>query len=82
MLERRFKIGDIVEVTHYTPVQYPPGMKDEIRTEDLLRGMVGKRYRVMGLDDHGHLELHPSRSHWIWINADDVKLVPKRKRAR
>jgi hypothetical protein len=82
MVERRLRIGDIVEVVHYTPVQWPPGMKDELVTEALFQSIVGKRYRIKGFDDYGHLELHPNRWHSIWIRPEDVELAPRRRNKR
>ena len=79
MAKHKLKVGDIVEVTHYTPVHYTPGVKDELGTEALFRSMVGKRFRVMGFDKFGHIELHPTRRDWIWIKVGDVKLVPRKK---
>ena len=80
MVQKKFKVGDIVEVTHYTPVQYPPGVKDELGTEALFQRIVGRRYCIMGFDDHGHIELHPTRSDRIWVKPEDVKLMPRRKK--
>ena len=80
MVKQRFKVGDIVKVTHYTPVRYPPGVKDELGTEPLFRRIVGRRYRIMGFDEHGYIELHPTRRDSIWIKSDDVKLAPGKKK--
>jgi hypothetical protein len=80
ILHNKFKVGDIVEVTHYTPVHWPPGVKDELGTEALFQRIVGKRYRIIGFDDCGHLELHPKRWHSIWIKPEDVQLAPRRNK--
>ena len=82
MVQKKFEVGDIVQVIHYTPVQHPPGVKDELGTEALFQSIVGKRYRIMGFDDYGHLELHPKRWHSIWINSEDVQLAPRRREKR
>jgi len=31
-----------------SPVTYPPGVKDELGTEKLFKGMIGKVYTVRG----------------------------------
>jgi hypothetical protein len=80
MAKRKFKVGDIVEVTHYTPGHYAPGVKDDLGTEQLFRRIVGKRYRIMGFDKYGYIELHPTRRDWIWIKVDDLKLAPRKKK--
>jgi hypothetical protein len=77
MDKQRFKFGDIVEVTHYTAGRYASGVKDELGTEALFRRIVGRRYRIMGFDKHGHIELHPTGRDGIWIRTDDVKLAPR-----
>jgi hypothetical protein len=82
IVRSKFKVGDVIEVTHYTPEQYPPGVKDELGTEALFQRLVGRHYRIMGFDDHGHIELHPTRRDWIWVKPEDVKLVPRRKKTR
>lgn len=79
---RRFKIGDLVEVTHYTPGTYAPGVADELGTEALFRSIVGTRFGVRGFDEHGHIELRPTRLDTIWIKPEDVKLVPKKQQVR
>ena len=81
MARQRFKVGDIVEVTHYTPGRYAPRVKDELGTEALFRRIVGRRYRIKGFDEYGHIELHPSRKDWIWIKPDDVRLASRKKKS-
>lgn len=80
MVKRKFKIGDIVEVIHYTPARYAPGIKDELGTEALFRRMVGKRYRIVGFGEYGHIELHPTRRDWVWIEPGEVILAPKKRK--
>ena len=82
MVKGKFKVGDVVEVTHYTPERHPPGFKDELGTEALFRRIVGRRYRIMGFDPRGHIELHPTRRDWIWIKPDDVKLARGKKKKK
>jgi hypothetical protein len=82
MVKERFKVSDIVEVTRYTAGQYPPGVKDELGTETLFQRIVGRRYRIMGFDEHGHIELHPTRRDWIWVKTDDVKLASRIRKSR
>ena len=76
MIKRNFKVGDLVRVTNYTAGSYGPGVKDELGTEALFSRIVGRRFRIMGFDEHGHIELHPTRRDWIWIDTRDVKLAP------
>ena len=82
MSKQLSKVGDIVEAVHYTPGRYAPGVKDELGTEALFRSIVGKRYRIMGFNEYGQIEVHPKRWSWIWINAEDVKLAPRKKKSR
>lgn len=79
MAKQTFTVGDFLVVTHYTPIRYASGVKDELGTEALFRRMVGRRYKIMGFDEHGHIELHPTRRDQIWIKSSDVKLALKRK---
>ena len=80
MEEVHFKVGDIVKVIGYRPGEYAPGVEDDMGTEELFKSMVGKRYRLMGFDEYGHLELHPRRLHTVWIERDLVELAsPKRE---
>jgi hypothetical protein len=80
MVKQEFKVGDLVEVTHYTAGRYASGVKDELGTEALFRRIVGRRYRIMGFDEYGYIELHPTPRDYIWIKADDVRLVSRTKR--
>jgi hypothetical protein len=36
----------------------------------------------MGFDDHGHIELHPTRRDWIWVKPEDIRLAPRRRKSR
>lgn len=59
----------------YRPGKYPPGVVDDMGTEDLFQSMVGRRYTIRGFDDYGHIELQPKRLHTVWIEPDLVELV-------
>jgi len=75
MAKQKLKIGDKIRVTGYRPVKYPPGIVDDIGTEDLFKSLVGRRYTVKGFDDYGNIELQPKRLHYIWIEPDLVELI-------
>ena len=81
-MRSKFEVGDTVEVVHYTPGQYAPGVNHELGTEALFQRIVGRRYRIMGFDDHGHIELHPTRRDWIWVKPEDIRLAPRRRKSR
>lgn len=72
----------MVEVIHYTPAYYPPGVKDKLGTEALFQAMLGKRYRIAGFDEYGHIELRPTRTDWVWIHAQDLKLISGKSKGR
>ena len=75
MAKRKLKIGDRIRVTGYRPAKYPPGVVDDMGTEDLFKSLVGRCYIVKGFDDYGHIELQPKRSDFVWIEPDLVELV-------
>ena len=75
------KVGDMVKVTRYRPGRYPPGVKDDLRTEALFKRMVGKSYRIRGFDEYGHIELRPKRLSFVWIEPDLVEPVPRPERS-
>jgi hypothetical protein len=65
------------------PVNYPPGMKDELGTEKLFKSMLGRIYTVRGFDEYGYVELHPNLRNWVWIEPEFLKLrARKKKRTR
>jgi hypothetical protein len=78
MAKRKFHVGDKVKVTGMPKVTYPPGVKDELGTEGLFKSMIGKVYIVRGFDKYGHVELHPRRSDWIWVEPEFLKLQKKK----
>jgi hypothetical protein len=69
------KIGDTIRVNKYRPRKYAPGVKDEDGTEKLFKSMVGRRYKIKGIDEYGNIELKPKRLHTVWIEPDLVELV-------
>jgi hypothetical protein len=81
MAKHELKEGDIVKVIKYRPGKYAPGVKDELGTEDLFKSIVGKRYRIRGFDQHGHVELWPKVLDTVWIEADLVELAGPRRKA-
>ena len=75
MAETKFKIGDTIRVIGYRPVNYPPGMKDELGTEELFQSMVGRSYKIEGFDEFGHIKLNPREGDTVWIEPDLVELA-------
>src|SRR5436309_15955876 len=82
MAQRELKVGDVVKVIKHRPGKYAPGVKDELGTEDLFKSMVGKRYRIQGFDQYGHLQLRPKLLDTVWIEADLVELAARRRKDR
>ena len=78
MAKRKLKVGDKIRVTGYRPAKYPPGVVDDMGTEDLFKSMVGRRYTLRGFDHYGNVELQPKRLHAGWIEPDLVELVRRR----
>jgi hypothetical protein len=75
MPRKKFKVGDKIRVIGYRPGVYPPGVEDDMGTEELFQRMVGRRYTIRGFDDYGHIELQPKRLHTVWIEPDLVERV-------
>jgi hypothetical protein len=73
--KHKFKIGDKIKITGHRPAKYPPGVVDELRTEELFKSMVGRRYIIRGFDRYGNVELQPKRLETVWIEPDLVELV-------
>jgi hypothetical protein len=48
MAKRRLQVGDNVKVVGMSPLTFPPGVKDELGTENLFKSMLGKVYTVRG----------------------------------
>jgi hypothetical protein len=80
MPTQKLKVGDTVKVIGYRAPKYPARIKDDMGTEDLFKSMVGKRYRIRGFDQYGHIELQPRRLSTVWIEADLVELAAPRAR--
>jgi hypothetical protein len=78
---RKLKIGDTIEVIGHRPATYAPGVKDELGTEKLFESLVGRRFKIRGFDQYGHIELRPTRKDTVWIETDLVNLVGALKRA-
>jgi hypothetical protein len=74
-MTEKLRIGDTVEVVGYRPAKYPPGVKDELGSEKLFGSLVGRKFKIKGFDQYGHLELQPTRRDTVWIESDLVKLV-------
>ena len=82
MAKRKLKVGDIVTVIKYRAGKYALGVTDELGTEKLFKSLVGKRYRIEGFDEYGHLELNPKRGHTVWIEADLVEVATLGRKGR
>ena len=82
MTNQQLKVGDIVKVVKYRAFTYAPGVKDDIGTEDLFKSMVGKRYRICGFDQYGHIELRPKPLNTVWIERDLVELTIQKGETR
>lgn len=80
MPRKKFKVGDKIRVIGYRPGVYPPGVEDEMGTEELFKSLVGRRYTIRGFDDYGQIELRPKRDHVVWIETDLVRLVGSSRR--
>jgi len=75
MTKRQIKVGDKVRVTGYRPGKYAPGVVDSMDTEELFKSMIGRRYKVRGFDDYGHIKLRPKPRDTVWIEPDLVELI-------
>jgi hypothetical protein len=74
MDKRKFRVGDKVKVIRYSPCTYAPGVEDTMGTEKLFRSIVGSIYTIRGFDEHGYVELQPTRKDTIWIGPEILKL--------
>jgi hypothetical protein len=63
-----------------SPVNFPPGVKDELGTEKLFKSMIGRIYTVRGFDEYGHVELRPDRENWVWIEPEFLNLRARKKK--
>jgi len=82
MAKRKLKVGDKIRVIGYRPGKYPPGVVDDMGTEELFKSLVGRRYTVRGFDDWGNIELRPKRLHTVWIEPDLLVSVRARRARR
>jgi len=74
MAKRKFRAGDKVTVIGIPTVTFGPAVKDELGTEKLFRGMLGKVYTVMGFDKYGNIKLQPNRANAVWIEPEFLTL--------
>ncbi|HKW32346.1 MAG TPA: hypothetical protein VJN92_05050 [Candidatus Acidoferrum sp.] len=82
MTKSKFRVGDKVKVVGMSPVTFPPGVKDELGTEKLFKGMLGKVYTVQGFDKYGNVELAPKRLNTVWVEPEFLKLRARKVTAR
>jgi hypothetical protein len=82
MGKRKFQAGDRVTVIGLPTINFAPGVKDELGTEELFRSMLGKVYTVRGFDRYGHVELQPKRLSIVWIEPELLKLRERKSRNR
>ena len=80
MTKRKFQVGDKVKVIGMSKVTYPPGVKDELGTEKLFKGMIGRVYTVRGFDNYGNVELQPRRLDTVWVEPEF--LMPRRRKLK
>jgi hypothetical protein len=81
-MNTKFRIGDKVKVVGMSPVRYPPGMKDELGTEKLLKSMLGRVYTVRGFDKYGSVELRPKSLDTVWVEPEFLKLSARKRKSR
>jgi hypothetical protein len=81
-MRRKFHVGDKVKVVGMSPVTFPPGVKDEMGTEKLLKSMLGKVYTVQGFDRYGNVELHPKRLNSVWVEPEFLTLRTIKRKAK
>jgi hypothetical protein len=74
MRKQTIRLGDEVVVIGLCRVTYPPGVKDELGTEELFKRLLGKVYTVRGFDKYGNVELHPTRRDAVWIGPKFLKV--------
>jgi hypothetical protein len=82
MAPRRFRVGDKVKVVGMPPMSFAPGLKDELGTEKLFKGMLGNVYTVRGFDKYANLELRPKRSDVVWIEPEFLRIRAARSKKR
>jgi len=72
--ETKFRVGDKVKVVGMPSTTFAPGVKDELGTFKLFKGMVGRVYTVRGFDEIGNVELKPKRRDVVWIEPEFLRL--------
>jgi len=82
MSERKFHLGDKVRVVGIPKTAFAPGVKDELGTEKLFKGMLGRVYTVRGFDKYGNIELEPKRLNKVWIEPEFLKLRARKPKGR
>ncbi len=75
-------MGDKVKVVGMPPMSFAPGLKDELGTEKLFKGMLGKVDTVRGFDKYGNVELRPKRSDVVWIEPEFLRIRATRSKKR
>jgi len=81
-MSKKFRIEDKVKVVGMSPVTFPPGVKDELGTEQLFKSMLGKVYTVRGFDKYGNVELKPKRLNYVWVKPEFLKLRARKSNKR
>jgi hypothetical protein len=81
-MNEEFRIGDKVKVVGVSPVTYPLGVKDELGTETLFKGVLGKVYTIRGFDRYGNVELQPKQLDTIWVEPEFLKLRARKRKPR
>ena len=79
MTSKKLRVGDKVKVVGMSPVTFAPGVKDELGTEKLFKGMLGKVYTVRGFDKHGNVQLQPKQLNTVWVEPEFVKLRARKR---
>jgi hypothetical protein len=82
MGKRKFQVGDKVTVVGLPPINFGPGVKDELGTKKLFRRMLGKVYTVRGFDKTGNVELRPTRWDAVWVEPEFLKLRARKSKSR
>jgi hypothetical protein len=80
MVKTKFRVGDKAKVVGMSKVTFPPGVKDELRTEKLFKSMLGSVYTVRGFDKYGNVELEPQRLNTMWVEPEFLKLRARKNK--
>ena|ERR1700757_3906310 len=90
-LRHSFRAGDRVRVCDCPEGYKAPNYKDDpdMRTGDLFRFCVGRKFTIRGFDRYGYLELQVDDDpavkrkfglNWIWVEPQFVELISKTRR--